>query len=82
MKEPLSATNVETPSAGIAFLFASVMGVLWAIILTAMWALLAFAFGSSRGNVRLMTVLVIGAVVVVFLCNHSYRQGWKSRRRR
>ena len=78
--EPLPATKVKIPPASDTFLFASVMAVSWACVITLCWALLAVAFGRSRGNVRLMTMLVIGAVVVALLCGHSYRQGWRSRR--
>jgi hypothetical protein len=55
------------------------MGVLWAIIATAFWAGLAVAFGRSKSNGRLLTMLILGAVVVALLCAHSYREGWKSR---
>jgi hypothetical protein len=78
--EPMSARKAQTPPASDTYLFASVMAVSWAIVTTVLWALLALSFGHSRGNVRLVTMLVICAVVVAFLCGHAYRQGWKSRR--
>lgn len=78
--ERLTPTKMEKPPASEAFLFASVMAVAWACVTVALWALLAFAFGRSKSNERLLTVLVIGAVVVAFLCGHSFRQGWRSRR--
>jgi hypothetical protein len=79
--EPQNAVKVNTPPASDTILLASVMAVVWAIITTAVWALLAMGLGHSRGNVRLITMLVIGAVTVAFLCGHTYRHGWKSRRR-
>ena len=78
--EPLAARKVEPPPASERFLFASVMAVAWAIVTTAAWALLAVGFGRSKSNERLLTMLVIGAVVVALLCAHAYRQGWNSRR--
>ena len=57
------------------------MAIAWGCVTVAVWAVLAFAFGRSRGNVRLMTMLIIGAVVVALLCGHAYNHGWKSRRR-
>jgi len=56
------------------------MAISWACVTIAAWAVLAVAFGRSKSNERLLTMLVIGAVVVAFLCTHSYRQGWKSKR--
>lgn len=78
---PVSKPEVKPP-AGERFLFASVMAVLWVMVTYAFWVLLAIGFGESRGNVRLLTMLGIGAVVVVFLCGHAYGQGWKSKRER
>lgn len=78
--EPLAARKVETPPASDRFLFASVMAVAWAFVTIAAWALLALGFGRSKSNERLLTMLVIGAVVVALLCAHAYRQGWNSRR--
>jgi len=75
-----TATNLQMPAASDTVLFASVMAVLWAFIATIVWTVLAVAFGRSRGNVRLVTMLVLGAVVVALLCGHAYRRGWKSRR--
>ena len=63
------------------WLLASVMAVLWAIVTNVLWALLALGFGRSRGTPRLITMLIIGAVVVAFLCAHAYREGWKSSRK-
>ena len=57
------------------------MAIAWAIVFTAAWALLAVGFGRSRGNPRLISMLVIGAVMAALLCGHAYRHGWKSRRR-
>ncbi|MFZ0707876.1 MAG: hypothetical protein WAM71_19920 [Candidatus Korobacteraceae bacterium] len=78
--ERRTAMKVKTPLASDTVLFASVMAVAWACVTTAAWALLALVFGRSRGNGRLLTMLIIGAVVAAFLCGHAYRQGWKSRR--
>ena len=61
------------------FLVGAVMGVLWAIAATALWAGLAVAFGRSKSDGRLLTMLILGAVAVALLCAHSYREGWKSR---
>jgi len=62
------------------WLHASVMAVFWGVITSALWALFALGFGRSRANTRLITMLVASAVVVAFLCAHSYREGWKNRR--
>jgi drug/metabolite transporter (DMT)-like permease len=70
------------PVAPHMYLAGSAMGVLWAIVATVLWAGLAVAFGRSKSNGRLLTMLVLGAVVVAFLCAHSYREGWKSRHNR
>lgn len=69
----------KNPPTAEKYLLAAVMAVVWAILATLLWILLAVGFGASRGNQRLLTMLVLGAVVVVFLCAHSYHQGWKSR---
>ena len=77
---PLTTPKVQTPPASDAVLFASVMAVAWACVTTAAWAVLAVAFGRSKSNTLLLTMLIIGAVVVALLCGHAYRQGWRSRR--
>jgi hypothetical protein len=79
-RELLTPTQTTQPPASDTFLFASVMAISWACVTIAAWAVLAVAFGRSKSNERLLTMLVIGAVVVAFLCTHSYRQGWKSKR--
>lgn len=66
------------PSATHKWLLASVMAVLWAIATTILWALLAVAFGRSKSDLRLIAVLIIGAVVAALLGAHSYSEGWKS----
>ena len=66
------------PSATHKWLLASVMGVLWAIATTILWALLAVAFGRSKSDLRLLTVLVLGAVIAALLGAHAYSEGWKS----
>jgi hypothetical protein len=68
------------PPATDTFLFASVMAVAWACVTTVVWALLAVGFGRSKSNGRLLTMLLVGAVVVAILCRHAYHQGWKSKR--
>ena len=80
MKDELLARKLETPPLSHTALFASVQAVAWAMVTTALWALLTLGFGRSKSNGRLLTMLVMGAVVVAFLCSHAYRQGWKSRR--
>ena len=67
------------PPATDTWLLASVMAVLWAIVTNIFWVLLALAFGHSRGTQRLLTMLIICAVVVAFVCAHAYREGWKSK---
>ena len=69
-----------TPPAAHMWLLAFVMAVLWAIITSMLWVLFALGFGQSRGNLRLISMLIVGAVVVAFLCAHAFRQGWKSGR--
>ena len=66
------------PSATHKWLLASVMGVVWAIATTILWALLAIAFGRSKSDTRLITVLIIGAAVAACLVAHAYSEGWKS----
>jgi len=64
------------------WLVAAVMAVLWAIATSALWAFLALGFGHSRGNTRLLSMLITCAAVVAVLCAHCYRQGWHSGNRR
>ena len=78
-KEILPDKKMRPPAADT-WLHASVMAVFWAIVTSALWALFALGFGRSRGNTRLITMLIASAVVVAFLCAHSYREGWKSTR--
>ena len=78
--ERLTTRKVETPAGSDTALFASVLAVAWAIVMTAAWALLAIAFGRSKSNLRLLAMLFIGAVTVAFLCGHAYRHGWRRRR--
>lgn len=66
------------PSAAHKWLLASVMGVLWAIAIAILWALLALAFGRSKSDLRLITVLILGAVTAALLGAHAYSEGWKS----
>jgi steroid 5-alpha reductase family enzyme len=66
------------PSATNKWLLASVIAVLWAIATTIVWALLTLAFGRSKSDSRLITVLILGAVVAAFLGAHAYSQGWKA----
>lgn len=65
------------PSATHKWLVASVMGVLWAIVTAVLWALLALAFGRSKSDFRLITVLILSAVAAVLLAAHVYSEGWK-----
>ena len=65
------------PSAIHKWLCASVMGVLWAIATSILWALLAVAFGRSRSDLRLITVLILGAVIATLLGAYAYSEGWK-----
>lgn len=74
-----SARQDRKPVAANMFLAGAVMGVLWAIIATGLWAGLTVSFGRSKSNGRLLIMLVLGAVVVALLCAHSYREGWMSR---
>ncbi|MGB7553742.1 MAG: hypothetical protein WBM04_05175 [Candidatus Korobacteraceae bacterium] len=66
------------PSATHKWLHASVMGVLWAIATAVLWALLALGFGRSKSDLRLITVLIFGAVIVALLGAHAYSEGWRS----
>jgi hypothetical protein len=66
------------PSAAHKWLLAWVMAVVWAIATTILWVLLALAFGRSKSDVRLITVLIIGAGVAALLTAHAYSEGWKS----
>lgn len=65
------------PSATHKWLLASVIAVLWAIATTILWALLAVGFGRSKSDLRLITVLIIGALVAALLGAHAYSEGWK-----
>ena len=66
------------PSATSKWLLASVMGVFWAIAATILWALLAVAFGRSKSDLRLITMLILGAVIATLLSAHAYTEGWKA----
>jgi hypothetical protein len=66
------------PSATHKWLLAWVMGVVWAIATAILWALLAVAFGRSKSDARLITVLIISAAVAAVLVAHAYSEGWKS----
>ena len=59
------------------WLLASVMGVFWAIATTVLWALLAIGFGRSKSDLRLITMLILGAVIAALLSAHAYSEGWK-----
>jgi len=67
------------PSAPYKWLIASVMGVFWAIATTILWTLLAVAFGRSKSDLRLITMLILGAVIATLLSAHAYHEGWKAR---
>lgn len=71
--------KVVTPPATGKWLVASVMAVVWGILASLAWALLAVGFGRSKSNERLITMLIICVVLVALLCAHAYRQGWKGR---
>ena len=78
---PLTLYHVRLkmkPSATHKWLLASVMAVAWAIATVVLWMLLAFAFGRSKSDMRLIAMLVLGAVVVALLGAHAYSEGWKS----
>jgi len=66
------------PSAAHKWLCASVMGVLWAIATVVIWVLLAVAFGRSKSDLRLVTVLILSAAIAALLGAHAYSEGWKS----
>ena len=66
------------PSATHKWLLATVMAVVWAISTTILWALLAIAFGRSKSDFRLITVLIMGAAVGALVVAHAYAEGWKS----
>ncbi len=66
------------PSATHKWLLASVTGVLWAIATAILWAVLALAFGRSKSDLRLITMLILGALIVALLGAHVYSEGWKS----
>lgn len=66
------------PSATHKWLLASVIAVCWAIATTVLWTLLALGFGRSKSDLRLITVLIIAAVVAALLGAHAYSEGWKS----
>jgi len=57
------------------------MGVVWAIAIAILWALLTLAFGRSKSDLRLITVLVLGAVIAAVLSAHVYSEGWKAGRK-
>jgi hypothetical protein len=65
------------PSAAHKWLLASLMGVLWASATAILWATLALAFGRSKSDLRLITVLILGGVIVALLGAHAYSEGWK-----
>jgi hypothetical protein len=64
------------PAAREVWLFATVMAVLWAILLVAIRTLLLLAFGRGGPN-RFYHILVLGGVLVAIFCAHSFRSGWK-----
>ncbi len=74
-----TSSKGKTPPAAEKWLLASVMAVVWGILATLAWTLLALGFGRSKGNARLITMLIICAVFVALLCAHAYREGWKGR---
>jgi hypothetical protein len=74
-----ASSKVSTPPAAGKWLLASVMAVVWGILASLAWTLLAVGFGRSKSNVRLITMLIICAVLVALLCAHAYREGWKGR---
>jgi hypothetical protein len=60
------------------------MGVFWAIATTILWAFLAVpwaflavAFGRSKSDLKLTTMLILGAVIAMVLSAHAYTEGWK-----
>jgi hypothetical protein len=54
------------------------MAVVWAIVTTVLWAVLAVGLGRSKSDLRLLTMLVISGVAVALVCAHAYAEGWKS----
>jgi drug/metabolite transporter (DMT)-like permease len=70
-------TGTMKPSASHKWLVAAVMGVVWAIATAILWALLAVAFGRSKSDSRLITVLIVGAVIAIVIGAHVYNEGWK-----
>ena len=66
------------PSATHKWLLGALTGVLWACATAILWALLALAFGRSKSDLRLLTVLILGGVIVALLGAHAYSEGWKS----
>jgi hypothetical protein len=77
----MGSEETMKPSATHKWLLASVMGVSWAIATAILWALLALAFGRSKSDLRLIAVLVLGAVIVALLGAHVYSEGWESGRK-
>jgi len=65
------------PSATHKWLVASVMGVVWAMAIAILWVLLALAFGRSKSDTRLITVLIVGAGIAILIGAHVYSEGWK-----
>ncbi len=61
------------------WLVAAVLAVVWGIVASAAWALLAVGFGRSKSNERLITTLILCALLVALLCAYAYREGWKAR---
>lgn len=51
--------------------------VFWAIATTILWAFLAVAFGRSKSDLKLTTMLILGAVIAMVLSAHAYTEGWK-----
>jgi hypothetical protein len=74
-----ASSKVMTPPATGKWLLAAVMAVVWGILASLVWILLAVGFGRSKSDVRLITMLIICAVLVALVCAHAYREGWKGR---
>jgi hypothetical protein len=70
--------EIMKPSATHKWLLAAVTAVTWAIATTILWMLLAFAFGRSKSDFRLITVLIVGAAVAAVLAAYGYSEGWKA----
>jgi hypothetical protein len=66
------------PSATHKWLCAWVMAIVWAMVTAILWAVLAVAFGRSKSDGRLISVLIIGTVIVALIGAHAYSEGWKS----